>query len=132
MTRENTNPNETITAPEPTGYPREYGVNDIDPRELRRVVTRTRHVVDRDTTTSVESVYVMGSFAADNAMRVISDLDLRVVTTGYVSEETREAIETTLKNDHGPEIVPEVCGFLDVHITPAEPTADEPHVQIHP
>lgn len=109
---------------------RKLGVSDIDSRELDRMCDRIRHVVKRDLDVSVQSIYVMGSFARGEARPVVSDIDVRVVVQGMADEEAIDECEYQLKCEHGPDIVPSVCGYLDPHITILRPDGRDPHVEV--
>jgi predicted nucleotidyltransferase len=115
---------------EVTNIPRDTGVNDIDDGELQRLCSRIRHVVQRDLNTSVQRIYVMGSFARGEAREVASDLDLRVLVSGYTPKPDRRDVERHLKNGAGPAVTPSVAGYIDVHITPARPPEDEPSTEV--
>jgi hypothetical protein len=115
----------------PSNFPRELGVEDIGDGDLQTLTSCIQHVVGRDLPTTVTEIFVMGSFARGEARRLFSDLDLRVVVTGWSPEDEREAVADTLKTEYGPDVTPEVCGYLDVHITNLQPTGDEPSVCIY-
>jgi len=84
----------------------------------------------RDLDRDIREVHVCGSFAAGTATAVFSDLDVRVVVDEGIEPFKREDIETALRVDAGPDIVPDVCAFLDVLIAPDAPSEDTPSVLI--
>lgn len=113
--------------PTPPAIPRDCGVEDIDEKELARTCRTIRHVVQRELDVTVQRLFVMGSFARGEARRVASDLDVRVVVSGWVPEEGREPVEHLLKNEYGAEVVPEACGFLDARLSNLVPDEDPNH-----
>lgn len=106
-----------------------FGVSDIREKHLRKIKHRVKHVVGRDTTTTVSGVHVMGSLANDGGEHGSSDIDLRVVTTGFIPETQREALEALIETKHE-DITPPQCTHLDVHISPFTPGAETTHKKI--
>lgn len=106
-----------------------FGVRDIRDKHLRRITQRVKHVVARETTTTVNGVHVMGSLANDAGEHGSSDIDLRVVTTGFIPESQRTTVETLIEEQHA-DITPPQCTHIDVHISPFTPGTDTPHVEI--
>jgi predicted nucleotidyltransferase len=104
-------------------------VRNIRDKHLRGIKHRVKHVVARETTTTVNSIHVMGSLANNTGEHGSSDIDLRIVTTGFISESRRNAVETLIKEQHA-DITPPQCTHLDVHISPFTPGAETPHVEI--
>lgn len=80
----------------------------------------------------VVAVYVCGSFAAGTARKGFSDLDVRAVYKGDLAVYEREAIETELREDFGPEVTPDAALFLDVNLRREPPGNDTPSVQLYP
>lgn len=110
--------------------PRECGVDDIDGLELQTLVSCIRTVVWSQLSTSVSSVYVVGSFARGEAREVVSDLDLRIVIHSPMEEAETQACEQLLKNEYGSKVCPSACGYLDPHLTILEPGVGTPHVKV--
>lgn len=104
-------------------------VADIREKNTYRLKTRLKHVVTRETNTTVTGIYVMGSLAAGNGTRNESDLDIRVVTNGMVPVNQQERIHELFKNEHS-DVTPPCCTHLDVHVTGLQPDQDTPHEQI--
>lgn len=84
-----------------------------------------RERVDSD----IHEVHICGSFAAGSATETFSDLDVRVVVDP-LSPELATDVERALRVDVGPEIIPDVCGYLDARLATERPGEDTPSVCI--
>jgi len=110
--------------------PHDCSVKDIPERKLRQLRATISYHVRKRLGTSVESVYVMGSFARHEAMAVASDLDLRIVVSDCPQNDSVESFEKWLKNEFGKGIKPELCGFVDGRIATEHPDNTEPSYNI--
>lgn len=84
------------------------------------------HFQPLDSSISVEEVYVKGSFADGTATAGESDLDVRIIVTGDISEEQAEWMAGTIKStvlDALPEDRP--FKFVDPQVYPARMDMNE-------
>lgn len=101
-----------------------------DEIESLRTDERTMHIDDVDVATRaqlagelldvvdalgvlVQEIWVSGSWARGDAIPMISDLDLRVVGPGVLSYRAHWALTHYLRVEIGPEICPEIFGYID-------------------
>ena len=110
--------------------PRDRGIEDIKPGELRALVGSLKTIISSDTGHLPHSIYVCGSYARGEAMRGASDLDIRAVVHGVPDKEIAEECEYELRCGRGKEVCPTGCGYLDVHITPVSPNNGFAHKEI--
>lgn len=128
MTKTDTDAVEVTHGPEEP-FPRTASVDDLDEAQLDSLRTTLTYTVQRFTSCRVESIYVMGSFARGEAMRVASDLDLRIVVDKRPPEWVRTDVEAYLKNELGPRTEVDLTGFIDARFATKHPT-EEPHHEI--
>lgn len=109
---------------------REYGLDDLLQRDIERFVSRLRsHYRKHYPDLSIQAIHVVGSWARDEAMRGMSDLDVRVITLGPMDRETVEEIRDELKGK--PEWTPEGAQYPDVVTTAFEPGPETPSEAIY-
>lgn len=106
------------------------GVDSLDERELDRLCHRLVHVTQDELSTSVDSIHITGSFARGVATPGESDLDIRIVTAGYVSSTELSDLTERIESEEDPERTPAECDSLDIHATPFELLHSEPSVEI--
>ncbi len=85
-----------------------------------------RHGVE----SQIQSVYICGSFAEGSATAGYSDLDVRVVVDSLPAPIDVEDVERALRVEAGPEIIPEMCCYLDARIDTESPDEATPSVRI--
>lgn len=112
--------------------PRDKGVKDINSRQLSFMLQKVQQIVHQELQEIPTSIYVVGSFARGEAIGVASDLDLRIVINGVKPDERLREVENLIKNEYGPAITPDECGFLDPRITILEPKNETPNVKVAP
>lgn len=106
--------------------------------EALRTDERTMHIEDVDVATRaelagdlldvvdvlgipVDEIYVAGSWARGKAIPMISDLDCRLVGPTVVEYSTHWALSRCLRVEVGPEICPEVFGYIDARPSTVPP-----------
>jgi len=106
------------------------GIDSLDEREVDRLCHRLVHVTRDELSTSVDSIHITGSFARGDAIPGESDLDIRIVTAGYVSPTELSNLTDRIESEEDPERTPSKCDSLDIHATPFELLHSEPSVEI--
>jgi predicted nucleotidyltransferase len=106
------------------------GLDSLDSDELSTLCRRIVHVTNAELDTSVKSIHVTGSFARGDASLGESDLDIRIVTEGYVSATNLSSLTTRIESEETPQHTPTGCDNLDIHATPFELLQTEPSVEI--
>lgn len=108
---------------------RERSVSDLKESELNTFLRYISHVVSRETSTGVSETHIMGSYARGEA-HSDSDLDIRIVVQGWVSERDSERIESIIEGEDAAEYTPEEINSVDAHLTAAVPPESEPSVTV--
>ena len=106
------------------------GLKDLDTQELDTLCRRLVHVTRDELDTGANSIHITGSFARNDATLGESDLDIRIVTTGYVSTTNLSNLTTRIESETDPEYTPTGCETLDIHATPFELLQSEPSIEI--
>lgn len=106
------------------------GIDTLDSDELDTLCRFIAHVANAELDTSINSIHVTGSFARGDATLGESDLDIRIVTAGYVSATNLSNLTSRIESEEDPQHAPSQCDELDIHATPLELLQTEPSVEI--